>query len=138
MTPALAFRETGDHETASILLEESRYRDPLTERLTDYYERHSCVEAKFQAISGNLAEAMRPLRKGVGQWHTTARSLCPGMIMLLLDPSLDSLRNDPLFTPQSDVLIDELDAILELLRQRVLQAERSDDWNALQQMPGPD
>ena len=132
---ALACQEAGRPEDAALLLEESRYRDPFKARFTDLYTVSRCDDAAYEAVTGNLAEAMRLLRLAFDEWHKLGAALCTSPFRLRHSVVLDPLRNDPEYGPQLQALIDEVDAYLEPQRQAVLAAEAIGDWDALRVLP---
>ena len=112
------------------LLEESRWRDPVFAEATDLYERATYADAYYEALSDNPGEALRLIRHSVESWQQFQR-MQPGLHGLLRDPILDSVREHPEYGPQLQKLIDEYDAVLAPMRENVLEAEASGDWEPL-------
>ncbi len=122
---ALAYQQTGHDSRATALLDESRWQDPVIAEVTDIYKSKIAHDGYREALSGNPAEALRLIRAAVEGWEGVSRWF------LLEDPILDSVRQHPEYGTQLLALIEEFDNIVAPMRENVLQAEASDDWQPL-------
>jgi len=87
------------------------------------------LEAALRIAQGRHDEAVELLRAVVFAWETSQGDLQLPLIALEHSASFDPLRELPGFQQ----LLDDYDAHLEPMRQRVLEAERTGDWETLRQ-----
>ena len=128
---ALAYQRVGQPDRADALLEKSRTLDPVFATVTDHYESTRYVDAVYESLSGNPGEALHLARFAMENWQTDHGRLLPGKFTLLTDPALDSVRQHPEYGPQLQELIDEFEVVLAPMRERVLEAEASGNWDSL-------
>jgi hypothetical protein len=91
------------------------------------------VDAKHRSLSGNKAEAWDLLSRAVrehqlapgGAWHS------PDRWDLLFNRALDPLREDPVYGPKLEHLIEEYDAWLAPAKARAARAIETGDWASL-------
>jgi hypothetical protein len=90
------------------------------------------VDARHRSLSGNKAEAWDLLSRAVREhqlgpagWHF------PDRWGLLFDRALDPLREDPVYGPKLDQLIEEYDAWLAPAKERAERAIETGDWASL-------
>ncbi len=125
---ALAYQRVGLDAKAKALLDESRWRDPVFAKATDYYERSSFADARYQALAGDPGGALELIRRSVDARQSTR---IPGLYDLVRDPILDSIREHPEYGPELQDLIEEFDAALTPMRENVLKAETTGNWEPL-------
>ena len=127
---ALAYQRVGQNLNAEALLEESRWRDPVFAEATDMYERTTYGDAYYEALSGNPGEALGLIRHSVETWQKWHGGIAV-LAVLVRNPMLDAIREHPEYGPQLQQLIDEYDAVLAPMRENVLKAEATDNWEPL-------
>jgi tetratricopeptide (TPR) repeat protein len=125
------FRDLGLHEDAERLLELCR-RDPgdPEQIFADLDDVHY-VDAQHRSLAGRKAEAMELLTIAVRNHETFGGWLWPGRWELLFDRTLDPLREDPVYGPQLERLIEEQNAWLAPARERAAKALETGDWASL-------
>ncbi len=86
---------------------------------------HGIRDVQILALQGKTREALTALRDAIdaGFRGTVASNGWP----LAVDPYLDSLRDQPGF----QAMVEELDAAVEVMHQRVSAAEQSGNWDEL-------
>ncbi|UCC15286.1 MAG: tetratricopeptide repeat protein, partial [Gammaproteobacteria bacterium] len=127
------FRDLGLNDAADRMLELCR-RDPGDpEQIVWGMDNSLYVDAKHRSLSGNKAEAWDLLSRAVrehqlapgGAWHS------PDRWDLLFNRALDPLREDPVYGPKLEQLIEEYDAWLAPARERAAKALETGDWASL-------
>jgi tetratricopeptide (TPR) repeat protein len=113
-------------EVAEAAMEPDQAHTP--EDATD--ENPSLLDASFRITKGRYAEAAELLREiAFGRRSDNADYLALPIYSLESGAVFDPLREMPEFQQ----LLDDYNAWLEPMRQRVLEAQRSGDWEALRQ-----
>jgi tetratricopeptide (TPR) repeat protein len=126
------FRDLGLDDAADRMLELCR-RDPDDpEQIVWGMDNTLYVDARHRSLSGNKAEAWDLLSRAVREhqlgpagWHF------PDRWGLLFDRALDPLREDPVYGPKLDQLIEEYDAWLAPAKERAERAIETGDWASL-------
>ena len=94
------------------------------------YERTTYGDAYYEALSGNPGEALGLIRHSVEKWQRSHGGIAV-LSVLVRNPMLDAVREHPEYGPQLQQLIDEYDAVLAPMRENVLKAEATDNWEPL-------
>ncbi len=127
---ALAYQRAGQNMKAEALLKDSLWRDPVFAKATDMYQRTTYADAYYEALSGNPGEALRLVRHSVETWQMSHGGISV-LSVLVRNPMLDSIREDSEFGPQLEQLISEHEAVLAPMRENVLEAEETGNWEPL-------
>lgn len=91
---------------------------------------HGFMDAQILALQGKSFEALAAMRGAVDEG--VRGSVFFNGWPLALDPYLDSIRSRPEF----DEIVAEIDAAVDAMRKRVLQAEQSGNWDDLRALAG--
>jgi tetratricopeptide (TPR) repeat protein len=125
------FRDLGLNEAADRMLELCR-RDPEDpEQIVFNMDLNLYIDARHRALAGKKAEAMELLTRAVEQHQTFGGGPFPDGWDLMFDRALDPLREDPVYGPKLEQLIDEYDAWLQPARDRAAEAIETGDWASL-------
>jgi tetratricopeptide (TPR) repeat protein len=125
------FRDLGLHDAGERMLELCR-RDPEDpDQIVFDMDKFLFVDAQHRSLAGRKAEAMELLTRAVREPQPMWVMLWPGRWELLTDPSLDPLRDDPVYGPQVEQLIEEQEAWLAPARERAAKALKTGDWASL-------
>lgn len=89
----------------------------------------SLLEARLLILQGRNAQAVGALRDIVFRWDVDDGDLSLPIYVLESSPVFDPLRG----LPEFQQLLQDYRATLEPMRQRVLEAQRTGDWNSLRQ-----
>ena len=86
---------------------------------------HGIRDVQILALQGKTREALAALRDAIDEGFrgTVASNGWP----LAVDPYLDSLRDQPAF----QAMVEELNDAVEVMHQRVSEAEQSGNWDEL-------
>jgi TolB-like protein len=124
-------RALGDEDNANVWLERAE------EAMSNAWKQQpvgqpqpgpSLLDARFLIMQGRKMEAVEALRAIVFRWDVDdGGDLTLPIYLLESGTPFDSLRDMPEFQQ----LIEDYKAALEPMRQRVLEAERTGDWEAL-------
>ncbi len=90
----------------------------------------SCPAKWSSGLLGRKEDALQALQAAVAGGYRSSISFNPWL--LESDPFLDSIRDDSRFA----AVLDDLEALNEVMRTRVLQAEESGDWATLRSLAG--
>jgi len=122
-------RSLGNEDAAAAWLdmaEDAMRRMAADDDLAGSPSGPSLLEARLLVLKGNKKEAVRALRDVVFRWDGDDDLSLP-IYVLESSPVFDPLRDQPEF----EQLIEDYRVALEPMRQRVLEAERSGDWESL-------
>lgn len=130
---ARIYQELGQVELAERLLEQGRRAAPEDWDLSLGNLGVSFVyaNARYEALRRDVAQAMAYIRRAVDEGQGYVGKPFPGMYELVMDPCIDTVRNDPVYGPRLRQLIEEYAARLAPMRERVLAAEQSGNWEPL-------
>ena len=127
------FRDLGLDDAANRMLELCR-RDPDDpEQIVWGMDSYHYVDARHRSLSGNKAEAWDFLSRAVRE-HQLAPGgarYFPDRWELLFNRALDPLREDPVYGPKLEHLIEEYDAWLAPAKARLETAIETEDWASL-------
>ncbi len=91
--------------------------------------RTKSMEAVLRFLQGRRSEGLGILREAAFAFEDPGSVLDLPIYLLQADAFFDLVRN----TPEFQSLLDDYDAYLEPMRERVLEATTSGDWEALRQ-----
>jgi hypothetical protein len=87
-------------------------------------------DAQIYALLGRSEDAFSALRAAIGDGYRT--SVLADNWLLQDDPFFTSIRDDPRFV----AIVDELDSLNAVMRDRLNEVEQSGDWRALTDLAG--
>jgi len=87
-------------------------------------------DVRILALLGRKEDALQALQAAIAGGYRSSISFDPWL--LENDPFLDSIRDDSRFA----AVLDDLEALNEVMRTRVMQAEESGDWATLRSLAG--
>jgi tetratricopeptide (TPR) repeat protein len=128
------FRDLGLADAANRQLELCR-RDPSDPAQITFDEmKGQYLDARHRSLAGHKEEAMTLLTRAVREHQTWSLILdwpSPDRSDLMFDRALDPLREDPVYAPQLEQLLEEYDAWLAPARERAARAAETGDWASL-------
>jgi len=125
------FRDLGLDDAAERMLELCR-RDPDDpEQVTFGMDQWLYVDARHRSLTGNKAEAIELLARALRLEAPPLRKGYLDRYNLLFDRALDPLREDPVYAPQLEALINEYYDWLAPARERTAKALETGDWASL-------